>query len=364
MSAESIDQQSTASERMDGDATIENKSIDEESSFTKEEAQSLRDKALELVEKLEQVAAYLHEAKETYATEQEQWKNERKEQIEREREMLLECEKLRRQMQSWKELNLVSFPENRPQIIQLPPPENFPFYPVSVSSFAISSDISFTEPAESTANTYDFDTEENYGVVKLGFHTEMHDILLQPQIIQLSPPEEFPFYPVSVSSFAISSDISEIEPAESTADTLDLDTEENEVENVGNVENAAQQNQDHPENIEEDYEVLEYTPVASTVDVQNPNGGVDEEIAREKRKATDPIDDEHASKRRCLTLVECPVCKESLPDLIRSGKVLMAATCGHVFCSNCSMRIWYQHKKRCPKCKTVYKIHKLQPVYL
>ncbi|GIY63971.1 hypothetical protein CEXT_58791 [Caerostris extrusa] len=304
---------------MDGDATIENKSIDEESSLTKEEAQSLRDKALELVEKLEQVATYLHEAKETYATEQEQWKNERKEQIEREREMLLECEKLRRQMQTWTELNLVSFPENRPQIIQIPPPVSFPFIQF-VYSLAVTSDISETEPAESTA-----DTEENYG----------------PQIIQLSPTEEFPFYPVSVSSFAISSDISEIEPVESTTDTQDLDTEENyEEENMENVENAAEQNQDQPE---KDGRRLRSFGIHPT---------------------TDPIDDEHASKRRCLTLVECPVCKESLPDLIRSGKVLMAATCGHVFCSNCSMRIWYQHKKRCPKCKTVYKIHKLQPVYL
>ncbi|KAF8786967.1 E3 ubiquitin-protein ligase RNF4 like protein [Argiope bruennichi] len=166
---------------------------------------------------------------------------------------------------------------------------------------------------------------------------------------------------------------SENEPTETAEEAEEPDLEEDDEVEENNEEEPEEETEEQEEEAEEQEEeveqeatggdedleyVLEYTPVTSAMELPSITMTEDK-----KRKASFVLENDN-SKKRCLTLVECPICQETLPDLIRTGKVLMAPSCGHVLCSNCAMRIWIQRRKRCPKCNNQFNIQKLIPVYL
>ncbi|GFT77019.1 hypothetical protein NPIL_533401, partial [Nephila pilipes] len=157
-------------------------------------------------------------------------------------------------------------------------------------------------------------------------------------------------------------DDSENEDVENVVQEDECTLEENNYQGVAENEPLTQENEVGDEMEEEFAEVLEYTPVASTLEIISSSSRLDYSW---KRKADSPAGGEN-TKRRRLILVECPVCLDAVPDMEKIGKVLMVAVCGHVMCSNCAMRIWIQRRNRCrcPKCHKKYKIDTLQPVYL
>ncbi|MEN2496356.1 MAG: E3 ubiquitin-protein ligase rnf4 [Marteilia pararefringens] len=56
-------------------------------------------------------------------------------------------------------------------------------------------------------------------------------------------------------------------------------------------------------------------------------------------------------------VIKCPVCLETAFEILKTKRTLMAAKCGHIFCSSCAELLLTQNKKsfRCPVCRKIMK---------
>ena len=61
--------------------------------------------------------------------------------------------------------------------------------------------------------------------------------------------------------------------------------------------------------------------------------------------------------------IQCPICFESYPSLLKNGLHLVSSNCGHIFCSSClpqSLMI----RKICPTCRSRLSSEDYHPLYL
>ncbi|GIY57109.1 hypothetical protein CDAR_242913 [Caerostris darwini] len=61
--------------------------------------------------------------------------------------------------------------------------------------------------------------------------------------------------------------------------------------------------------------------------------------------------------------IECGICFESYAEVVSSGGTMMSTVCGHIFCIKC-LKIAFETKKACPRCRKKLTVRQVHPIFL
>ncbi|XP_077428783.1 E3 ubiquitin-protein ligase RNF4 isoform X2 [Vanacampus margaritifer] len=70
-----------------------------------------------------------------------------------------------------------------------------------------------------------------------------------------------------------------------------------------------------------------------------------------------------SSTRLTPGTISCPVCLDTYPEMVESGRLVVSTKCGHVFCSQC-LRDALQRSHSCPTCRKRLTPRQYHPLYI
>ncbi|XP_041930746.1 RING finger protein 4 [Alosa alosa] len=71
----------------------------------------------------------------------------------------------------------------------------------------------------------------------------------------------------------------------------------------------------------------------------------------------------NTSTRSKPGVVSCPICFDTYPEILHSGRVMVSTLCGHTFCSQC-LRDSLAHAHTCPTCRKKLTHRQYHPIYI
>ncbi|XP_031443365.1 RING finger protein 4 [Clupea harengus] len=76
-----------------------------------------------------------------------------------------------------------------------------------------------------------------------------------------------------------------------------------------------------------------------------------------------PSPHRNTSSRSKPGVVSCPICFDTYPEILHSGRVMVSTLCGHTFCSQC-LRDSLAHAHTCPTCRKKLTHRQYHPIYI